>query len=352
MTEWPVPSAEDQLLFFKNVQRLLSEGDFVASYKFALLHSLADLSVLKGDDTGAPLTLTTDEIAEQFVQLYWQQAKPFPLSGSGSEIVLKQNTGLQAKVINKIEAAHGICGGSLYRLRQDMPAWRSLVDKIATTVQNMPLWKLQTVGSESLEFLYENKGESSTIRLKAGVAYCFRAFYPALCSMFRSAWVDYLRRHNSANLGGAADLQEFMFGCERGNLKDFAPILREIQRGECFYCHSRLNTGTDVDHFIPWSRCRSDLGHNFVLVHHKCNNRKSDHLAFEGHLEKWATRNANLRVEMEEVFSEASLAHNMDATLNMARWAYSHTEQAGGQVWIRDKEFKHLDRNWRDFLVA
>jgi hypothetical protein len=31
---------------------LLAEGLFVASYKFALIHALADLAVLKGDDSG------------------------------------------------------------------------------------------------------------------------------------------------------------------------------------------------------------------------------------------------------------------------------------------------------------
>ncbi len=41
----------------------------------------------------------------------------------------------------------------------------------------MPLWKLQTVGNERLEFLYENVDRGNRITLKPGVAYCFRAFY-------------------------------------------------------------------------------------------------------------------------------------------------------------------------------
>ena len=39
------------------LQRILSEGNFVATYKYALLQALADLAVLKGDDSGAPLPL-------------------------------------------------------------------------------------------------------------------------------------------------------------------------------------------------------------------------------------------------------------------------------------------------------
>ena len=43
----------------------------------------------------------------------------------------------------------------------------------------MPLWKLQTVGQERLDFLYGNTGTSGSIDLKAGVAYCFRKFHIA-----------------------------------------------------------------------------------------------------------------------------------------------------------------------------
>jgi hypothetical protein len=39
------PTSDEQIRFLVNLQRLLDEGLFVASYKFALLLSLADLSV-------------------------------------------------------------------------------------------------------------------------------------------------------------------------------------------------------------------------------------------------------------------------------------------------------------------
>ena len=35
----------DEVTFLRKLQRLLEEGDFVATYKFALLQALADLSV-------------------------------------------------------------------------------------------------------------------------------------------------------------------------------------------------------------------------------------------------------------------------------------------------------------------
>jgi hypothetical protein len=42
----PIPTPEEQVQFLRNIQRLLAEGLFVASYKFALVHALADLAVL------------------------------------------------------------------------------------------------------------------------------------------------------------------------------------------------------------------------------------------------------------------------------------------------------------------
>jgi hypothetical protein len=76
---WSIPSPEEQVQFLRNVQRLLAEGVFVSSYKFALIHALADLAVLKGQDTGAPLDLDTKDIAAKFVELYWRQSRPFSL---------------------------------------------------------------------------------------------------------------------------------------------------------------------------------------------------------------------------------------------------------------------------------
>ena len=79
---WAPPTPEEQVLFLRNIQRLLAEGQFVASYKFALLHALGDVCVLKGDDTGAPLELPVHNIAEKFIELYWQQCRPFVDGGS------------------------------------------------------------------------------------------------------------------------------------------------------------------------------------------------------------------------------------------------------------------------------
>src|ERR1017187_7312847 len=90
-----VPSAEDQVRFLSNLQRLLAEGQFVASYKYALLLALADIAVEQGDDTDAALITPTALIAEKFIQYYWRQTVPYvPRKSSGAVArILRQNTG-------------------------------------------------------------------------------------------------------------------------------------------------------------------------------------------------------------------------------------------------------------------
>ena len=201
MTTWPTPTPEEQVQFLRNMQRLLGEGLFVASYKFALIHALADLAVLRGEDSGAPLNLDTKDIAGKFVELYWRQCRPFQIADETSGLILQQNTGRQAAIISKIVDSQQKCGASLFRLKQVTPdRWSELVSEVEDVVRTMPLWKLQTVGEERLEFLYENLDRGSRITLKPGVAYCLRAFYELIRDLIEGAWVRFVQRVNAKSL--------------------------------------------------------------------------------------------------------------------------------------------------------
>ena len=349
---WPLPTPEEQIQFLRNIQRLLSEGLFVASYKFALLHALADLAVLKGDDTGAPVDLDTRDIAVKFVELYWRQCRPFQVGGA-EEVVLQQNTGKQAAVISHIVDSHLVCGASLFRLRQLEPArWSDLVTEVDQIIRTMPLWKLQTVGEERLDFLYDNLDLGRRITLKRGVAYCLRAFYELIRNLIEGAWVRFVQKLNSTRLGSITDLSGFLFGQERACLEVFRPILMDVQRGVCLYCTKNLTKLAHVDHFIPWSRYPADLGHNFVLAHDRCNAAKSDYLAAENHLATWAQRNLDHREELQSRFHAAGLAFDTSATVQIARGVYRQTEKSNGQVWVVEKQLKHLEPAWVEYLSA
>ena len=107
-----------------------------------------------------------------------------------------------------------------------------------------------------------------------------------------------------------------------------------------------------MDHFVPWSRYPTDLGHNFVLAHDRCNGAKSDFLAAENHLAAWVERNRQQQVELHERLVGAALPCDPSATMQIARWVYQQTEKANGQVWVVEKVLRHLDPNWAACFAA
>ena len=348
---WPIPTPEEQVQFLRNMQRLLAEGLFVASYKFALVHALADLAVLKGEDSGAPLEIETKDIAVKFVELYWRQSRPFPVGGEAT--ILQQNTGKQAAIISQISVSQQQCGGSLFRLRhQATDRWSALVAEVDQVVRTMPLWKLQTVGDERLEVLYDNLDRGNRITLKPGVVYCFRAFYELVRDLIEGAWVRFVQKLNANNLGSISDLGTFLFGQERACLDAYRPILLDVQKGVCLYCQKPLSKQAQVDHFVPWSRYPADLGHNFILAHDKCNNAKSDHLAAENHLAVWIERNRAHQSELQQRLVAAALPCDLTATVQIARWVYQQIEKANGQVWVQAKVLRHLTAAWTNCFAA
>ena len=64
------PTPEFQLAFLNKVQRLFAEGDFSASYKFALLISIANIAVESGQDDDQPLVIPHRRLGEKFIDLY------------------------------------------------------------------------------------------------------------------------------------------------------------------------------------------------------------------------------------------------------------------------------------------
>ena len=346
-------SPENQIEFLGNLQRLLAEGSFVSTYKYALLLSIADLCVELGPCDDAPLNLPIRHIGEKFAEYYWRQCAPYLPPGGEDSGVLKQNTGEDPKIIRLLYKVRSGYEGSLVNLRRDESAWNRLVTQIASQVRKMPLWKLQTVGAQKLDFLYSNEGKGTRITLKPGVAFCFRKHYPLVVDLVKGAWAQYIRRYNASRLAEKTDLHEFLFGSERANLDVVRPLVREFQSGACFYCRRPLKQEAGhVDHFIPWSRYPVDLGHNFVLAHASCNGQKSDHLPAAQHLNAWVNQNRILGVAMGREFASRGVIHDLATSARVIDWAYKHTSEFKGLTWLRAKELEPLPANWHDSLAA
>jgi 5-methylcytosine-specific restriction endonuclease McrA len=348
------PTAEEQIHFLQNLQRLLEDGQFVSTYKFALLLSLADLAVEKGDDNNERLTIDSRQIAEKFIQYYWRQAIPYP-SSVGSSSILQQNTGQQAAIINETISLRETFGGSYARAIRSTENWNSLITKIGGTIRVMPLWKLQFIGGRVNDFLYENTGKGRKISLKPGIPYCLRKFHGQIHYMVRGAWVRWIRKTkaNQSILGQVADLDEFLFGSDRKPLTEFNSFLQNQQAGNCFYCGKSLGNKSEVDHFIPWIRYPLDLGHNFVLAHASCNNSKRDHLADTPHLQRWVNRNRDKRTLLESYFNKNDISHDLEATERIALWAYHQAANTGSDAWIKKgSEIQPLSNDWKIILTS
>jgi hypothetical protein len=357
-----------QIEVLLKLQRLLSEGSFVSSYKFALLQALIDIAVERGEDTDAPLRIPIGEIAEKFVSYYWRQVLPYAPARRAMEVaagpivadagpsygtVLHQITQTNAVILDVVRRTHAQFGGSLAAARRDGRAWRTVVGKVARSVRGMPVWKLQTVGNARDEFLYPNRdGEAvDHIELRPGVMFTLRRFHGLVQELVRGEWLRFVRglRANRGVLGESEDLYEFLFGSERASLEPYAEILRDVQSGACFYCARGLpGDAGQVDHFIPWSWYPLDLAHNFVLAHAGCNDSKSNLLASAEHLERWWARNVARERLLAERFTERRLLHDVAASRAVARWAYELAEQSGSRVWrSRNERAVALEPGWR-----
>lgn len=339
------PGMIGELEFLTKLQRILNEGLFTASYKYALLLALAELSVEKSIRPDGTLRIELDELADRFVILYWRQVAPF-----GGNKMLAQNTGRQASAITKIAA-----------LRDKAPTlasaraharWLALVKQIGRLLVDMPLWKLQRVGEERLNFLYEERLVDRGIVLRPGIAACFRSQFTILQALVQTAWLAFVQRLplNRRILGPTSDLGDFLFGSERSGLRMIADGLRDLQDGRCFYCGTAIRDGEAVDHFIPWSRYPRDLGHNLVLAHGACNQDKRDMLAATAHLQRWVERNYTREAGLCEVFSAARFFYDADASFTVAEWSYENAERAQALVWVRKGQTARLSAGWREWL--
>jgi len=110
---------------------------------------------------------------------------------------------------------------------------------VARVIKVMPLWRLQTLRGQAVNFLYSNHAiVHGAIELKPGVAYCFRRFHGLIEDLVQATWVRFVRTlpANQSSLGQATDLAEFMFGSERANLAEYGTVLRDVDGDDCFYC--------------------------------------------------------------------------------------------------------------------
>ena len=310
---------------------VLAEGAFTATYKYAVLLALVDLCVERSTLTGeAPTSVTTRQLAERVLELYWPQARDF------DQRTLRQNSGKQAGIVTKIlqfRKQLGEPGQAVARARRLAPReFDRLVQDIEWILVEMPLPKLQRVGSEQVPFLYRIKWSDDVLRSTLRSADFDNAIRfignagdelvrlaPFVRPLVQREWAARVARVNGLP---EARLEQFLFGSRREAVAHLAGPLLQLQDGGCFYCGKRIGGKRQVDHFVPWSRHPDDGLDNLVVAHGSCNGSKSDHLAAAEHVARWAQRSRDCAVELGQIANAAEWLHEPSRTLGIARSIY------------------------------
>lgn len=331
-----IPAAEEQIIFLQQIQRIFEEGEFAATYKYALLLALAELAVEQGNDDGKAFDLPMLSVGEKFAELYWRQLAAFSSGQENTQAaVLHQNHGAQASVIQHLSGIHTHSQGRLSVARRHR-SWKKQVIAVAGVVRQMPLRRLQVLGGKLQPFLYDYPCPRGIVRLKPGVAFNLRRYQGLIQKLARTGWVDHIRSNklNAPMLGQVDDLESFMFGCSRATLIEVAKVLAPLQDHRCFYCRQKIDQRAEVDHFVPWARYPRDTAHNFVLSHRGCNNDKREMLAAKRHLDHWMERMCRSGAEIGELLSEKGFVSDIECSMHIARWGYKQGVEAGGIGWV------------------
>jgi len=335
-------NAAAHLGFLTNIETLLREGRFTSTYKFALLLSLANIAVEQGSDSGEALDVDLNGVARQYIALYWNMARPYPLIGD----LLKQNREQRkpARMITLIGQQARQSINSYRRFRKYQSERDALVSSTRVTLARDVLYRLQTIGGRSgaasQRFLYDHPPTAAEcarlthITLKPGVCACLRRLHGVIVSMVQSRWALWVRQNNPS-LHEDGQLETFLFGANRTAVSEYAQRLYDLQDRRCFYSGNRLTgpRSAEVDHFIPWARYPCDSPFNLVLSSRAENNRMRDMLKPLGMRQRWEQRNESdfdrlVAPETEGGFGAS--ASDRELVRAVAGWLYGNALRRTG----------------------
>ncbi len=362
----------DQIDVVDHILQLLKHGRRSSTYKHAVLIGLMDLCLEQTDDIGwPPSMITTRQLAEKVVELYWPQIRPWEHDR------LQQNRGRRAAVLRLIEELRSAAtvtvgvGAGAARVKMALPEqYERVVREVEWTLIIMPLPKLQRIDGHDTGWLYRigwddahapkrgevtayQEGRSATfdnrINLLPDVAMAFVRMHGLLRPFVEQQWAADVAKLNRLE---ESRLRDFLFGATRESLDAVRTPLIDLQNGVCFYCAGDLRgKGCQIDHFIPWSRHPDNGLHNLVAAHQGCNNAKSDFLAGIEHLRRWRERNQSHESSLSQVSTELRWHLGDARTLGAARALYWRLP-ATARLWVQAGEFEIVDSSGIQRVLA
>jgi hypothetical protein len=342
------------IAFAEKLLTMLAEGRFAATYKYAVLLGLMDLCLEHSTRKGAaPQSVTTRQLAEKVLELYWPHTVPF---GDLSKPVLRQNAGRQAGVLSEIDrfrSKHALdSSAALVKARSQSPeAYDRLIRAVEWKLVEMPLPRLQLIGKERDPFLYEirwdediKRGEfndpelfDNLIRFVGAAGDHLIRLSGLLRPLVQREWASFVSRLNPRDVPELS-LEQFLFGTDRVSTAALRDPLRELAGGHCFYCDERVRGNFEIDHFIPWSRYPDNGIDNLVVADRRCNGSKRDHLAAPDHVERWVERAVSAGSDLAAIAEDTQWDRHADRSMGVARSIYLRLP-SDARLWKLNRQF-------------
>lgn len=355
-------------LFLDRVLVLLAQGSFTATYKYSLLLALIDLCV-EGTAEGLPPTsVTTHQVAERLVGLYWPHTRPYAEKGQ-----LTQNRGGQAGILKEITAFRQRVPGHTpeQARRADPAAYARMLFEVEFIAAFQPIPRLQLIGGQHRPFLYQIQWtieQNSGARIEdlpllqkrhlrdpafdnrlvflSGVPDQLVALSAVLRPLIQRQWSDLVARINGLP---EHHLEGFLFGAERVDLGPVRQPLMDLQDHRCFYCGRAVSPGdAHVDHFLPWSRVPLDDLGNLVVADSRCNLSKRDFLVGGEIVSQWSTRDPEA---LDRIRRDHDWDYNPDRTRAAASVVYRQLSP-GVPLWRGKDLFRDLDEAEHATILA
>lgn len=312
---------------------LLEESARTTTYKPALLLALVDRAQEYSEQDSIPVRA----LAERVVELYWPQTLAYPTTGD----VLKQSQTItgRAAIVQAIVAfrdQHAAAARTLPPAIQHERGWEQLVTRVEETLAEWPIprlqrpyepflydfdWSWAETGGWSVR-AYRTSGRA--VRLYPDVGDALTALGPLLRPFITRWWTDKAAQLNPdvEAARSVLEFEDFLFGRDRVALERIAEGLLDLQQGRCFYCHTTIGPGREIDHFIPWTYSGDDGLDNLVAACHGCNNGKRSTLAGPNHLAEIIRRNQTWDRDLAALSIERRWPRDQNRSRHIARGAY------------------------------
>ncbi|MCB1178091.1 MAG: methyltransferase domain-containing protein [Leptospiraceae bacterium] len=272
------------------IEQVLNRDSKTATYKFALLRSLCDISVnslnsvqwLKGNIVG----ITIDLIVERWIKYYWflfEETKFIPQHNAESKDNIKIAFRNQlSELMNKYKKSGGY-SAYLDKRFEDTKEIDLLRRKIRYTIVEGPI-KHSGTHQEEKFFSYDSNLKALLIPSDLWIEICLMNYWIEDALVLR--WAELSVKMSKGELEIGFILQALL---KEDYIKRDVELAKQIYKQNENYCvwtDKKLGSSFDVDHIIPYSLWHNNNLWNLVPTDPKINRQKSDKLPHKSLLTK------------------------------------------------------------------